>query len=263
MELSRRSVLRLGAAGALLTMTACAEGEGIGGLFTGERSSGKADHSSGRLSARPRRRTSTPASTGLQPLGGKESSGFLYVPKDYDPQTPAPLAVTLHGAGGEAERGLDLFLDYADERGLILVAPQARSQTWDVIVGGFGPDVESIDEALTDVFSSYAVDAGKLAISGFSDGASYALTLGLTNGDLFRHVIAFSPGFSAEQERHGKPPIFISHGTRDGVLPIDQTSRRIVPRLEDAGYDVTYIEFAGGHVRRPQMTARALEWWIG
>jgi phospholipase/carboxylesterase len=34
-----------------------------------------------------------------------------------------------------------------------------------------------------------------VALGGFSDGASYALSLDLTNGDLFASLIAFSPGF--------------------------------------------------------------------
>lgn len=47
---------------------------------------------------------------------------------------------------------------------------------------------------LLQVLSNYAVDTTRLGVGGFSDGASYALSLGLTNGDLFTHVIAFSPG---------------------------------------------------------------------
>jgi poly(3-hydroxybutyrate) depolymerase len=39
------------------------------------------------------------------------------------------------------------------------------------------------------------VDPQRICVSGFSDGASYALSLGLANGDLFTHVAAFSPGF--------------------------------------------------------------------
>ena len=31
------------------------------------------------------------------------------------------------------------------------------------------------------------------------------------------------------------------------MLPIERCSRRLVPRLEANGYDVTYVEFAGGH----------------
>ncbi len=61
--------------------------------------------------------------------------------------------------------------------------------------GGFGPDVRFIDKALSKVFGSYRIDPSHLAVAGFSDGASYALSLGLPNGDLFSHIIAFSPGF--------------------------------------------------------------------
>jgi predicted esterase len=88
--------------------------------------------------------------------------------------------------------------------------------------------------------SSYAIDPARVAIGGFSDGASYALSLGLTNGDLFSHVLAFSPGFMAPAGQEGSPRIFVSHGTRDAVLPIDRCSRRIVPTLRRAGYDVAY-----------------------
>jgi phospholipase/carboxylesterase len=65
-----------------------------------------------------------------------------------------------------------------------------------------------------------AVDAGRLAVEGFSDGASYALSIGLTNGDLLTHVVAFSPGFASPVAYTGKPPVFVSHGTHDEVLPI-------------------------------------------
>ena len=54
---------------------------------------------------------------------------------------------------------------------------------------------DRVVRALEQVFARHAVDAGHLAIGGFSDGASYALGLGLANGDFFRDVLAFSPGF--------------------------------------------------------------------
>jgi hypothetical protein len=56
----------------------------------------------------------------------------------------------------------------------------------------------------------------------FSDGASYALTLGLTNGDLLDSVLAFSPGFAAPMVTHGAPRVSISHSDDDRVLPIDR-----------------------------------------
>ena len=60
--------------------------------------------------------------------------------------------------------------------------------------------------------SRYAFDPAHIAVGGFSDGASYALSVGITNGDLFTDVIAFSPGFMAPARQQGKPRLFISHG---------------------------------------------------
>jgi phospholipase/carboxylesterase len=130
--------------------------------------------------------------------------------------------------------------------------------TWDVVLGGFGADVARIDRALRRVFRRCSVDPDRIAVAGFSDGASYALSLGLANGDLFRHVIAFSPGFIAPAPAHGMPTVFISHGTRDPVLPIEQTSRRIVPDLRRAGYDVRYREFDAGHAVLPALVRAAI-----
>jgi phospholipase/carboxylesterase len=199
---------------------------------------------------------------GLRPLGlGSGRDGLLYVPAGYRATKEAPLALTLHGAGGDAKSGIRYFLDLADEAGLILLAPESRGRTWDVLAGGYGPDVRFIDRALEQTFDRLSVDAGRLAVTGFSDGASYALSLGLTNGDLFTHVIALSPGFMAPAARRGKPPVFVSHGTRDGVLPIEDTGRRVVSRLDQTGYDVRYREFDGPHTVPKSVAREALDWF--
>src|SRR4028118_947403 len=112
----------------------------------------------GRLLVRPTQPTGTPPS-GLQPLGlSTKRDGLLYVPKNYQPSRPAPLVVMLHGAGGDARGGLTPFQNLADATGLILLAPASRRQTWDVLVGGYGPDIALIDQALAQTFSSYAVE---------------------------------------------------------------------------------------------------------
>jgi phospholipase/carboxylesterase len=169
--------------------------------------------------------------------------------------------LTLHGAGGDARSGISHFLHLVDAAGVVLLAPESRGRTWDVLVGDFGPDVEFIDRTLEWAFDRLALDTRRLAITGFSDGASYALSLGLTNGDLFTHLIAFSPGFMAPAQRRGKPPAFVSHGTRDGVLPIERCSRRIVPQLDREGYKVHYREFDGPHTVPYSVAREALDWF--
>jgi len=219
----------------------------------------------GRLLARPLAGVDSAAPPpGLRPLGlADERDGYLYVPTRYRVGRPAPLVMLLHGAGEDARDGLALLRAQADGARLILLAPSSREYTWDLITGRgrYGPDVAAIDQALEHIFSRYAVDPARVAVGGYSDGASYALALGMANGDLFTHVLAFSPGFAAPPDRVGSPRVFVSHGTRDGWLPIDACSRRIVPRLERAGYDVRYREFEGGHVVPPEIGREAVDWF--
>lgn len=218
--------------------------------------------SEGRLAARPGpvKSAGVPGLQGLKLEGGRD--GLVYAPAGHGAERPAPLVLLLHGAGGGARHTLPLLRQHADAAGMILLVPDSRGRTWDVIEGGYGPDVSYIDRALAQTFDRYAVDPARVAVGGFSDGASYALSLGVTNGDLFTHVIAFSPGFMAPAGRHGSPALFISHGKRDRVLPIDVCSRRIVPQVKSAGYRVEYREFDGPHTVPPEVAGVAVEWFL-
>jgi predicted esterase len=169
----------------------------------------------------------------------------------------------LHGAGSRGRAFLSPELqDQADTARMLLLVPTSKEYTWDVIVGRYGPDVAMIDRALESTFNRYAVDPARIAVGGFSDGASYALSLGIINGDLFTHVLAFSPGFMAPTGQRGSPRVFVSHGTHDDVLPIDRCSRKIVPQLRRAGYDIRYREFEGGHAIPPDVASEAVGWFV-
>jgi phospholipase/carboxylesterase len=216
----------------------------------------------GRLTARPGPVTAE-GPAGLHPLGlAAGRDGVLYVPASHRAGQPAPLAVMLHGAGGVASRTLESQRDLADAAGYLLLVPESRAPTWDVLRGGYGPDIAFLDRTLAQTFARYAVDPTHVAIGGFSDGASYGLSVGIMNGDLFTHVLAFSPGFAAPLGQVGMPRIFVSHGTRDQVLPIDICSRDLVPRLRRAGYTVEYHEFEGPHRVPPEIARAAVDWFL-
>jgi len=215
------------------------------------------EHRRGRLLARPGGGRPSGLDAGTRPLG---AGGLLHVPPAAAEGLRCPVVVLLHGAGSSARAALSLLADLADDAALVLLAPQSARSTWDVIAGGFGPDVAALDAALEELFAACAVDTARIALGGFSDGASYALSLGVGNGDLVTHVVAFSPGFLAPEEQHGRPRVLVTHGVADPVLPIDRTSRRIVPLLRRGGYDVTYDEFDGGHVVEPVHAVRAVAW---
>ncbi|HKV84665.1 MAG TPA: phospholipase [Ktedonobacterales bacterium] len=223
-------------------------------------------HRVGRLSARPSASPSDPTASppGVRALHlAPDRDCLLFVPGGYQPERATPLIVTLHGAGGTAHGGLAPLLSLAESAGVLLLSPAAAGVTWDAVGGSYGPDVALLDEALATTFARHAVDTRRLAISGFSDGASYALSLGLANGDLFTHIIAFSPGFVAAGPRVGVPDVFIAHGGNDTVLPIDRCSRRIVPALRRSHLAVDYQEFDGGHTVPTDIARRSLRWFLG
>jgi predicted esterase len=205
----------------------------------------------GLLTARPRAPVEiNPFVPGLHRLGsGGSRDGLLYVPASYDPGSPAPFLVMLHGAGGIADQVIPIVQDNADRRGVLVLAPESRERrSWDLILGGYGPDVRFIDKALACIFKRSAVRPDRIAIGGFSDGASYALSLALINGLFFRAALAFSPGFTAPTVTQDHPLVYISHGTRDDVLPIERCGRALARMLRQAGYTVIYDEFDGGHI---------------
>ena len=203
--------------------------------------------------------SAAPARRGVRPLGlGDRRDGAVLVPDD----GALRLVVALHGAGGSGRRMLELVAEPARRRGLLVLAPDSRSTTWDVIAGGYGPDVAFLGDAITHMASTYGVEPARALLCGFSDGASYALSLGICNGDLFERIIAWSPGFVAPATRVGTPRIFVSHGVADRVLPIDRCSRRLVPVLRADGYAVTYEEFDDGHVVPTAVVERSLDWAV-
>jgi predicted esterase len=176
--------------------------------------------------------------------------GLLHVPAGLSGGRAAGLIVMLHGAGGAAGSSIPLLVRQAEQHDLLLLAPESRGGTWDIISEReYGADIDYIDRALARVFGWFEIP--RVAVAGFSDGASYALSLGLANGSLFSDILAFSPGFAAPDPLQGQPRVFISHGDDDRVLPVERCGRPLAQRLKRAGYDVEYREFDGGHVVPP------------
>ena len=215
-------------------------------------------HSQGILTARPSGDPARMPAAGVRPLGaGGGRDGLLRIPRVIASDRPVPLLVMLHGARGSAASAMSIVADAAEAHGIVVLAPDSRGGTWDVIREDYGEDVAFIDRALGEVFHTCRIDPARITLAGFSDGASYALSLGLLNGALFRDIIAFSPGFALPAQSEDAPSIFISHGREDPVLPIERCGRRIAVRLRSLGYAVDYREFSGGHVVPADMVEAA------
>jgi poly(3-hydroxybutyrate) depolymerase len=168
--------------------------------------------SDGRLTARPSNGVVTSLRSGALGLGSDGRDGVMQMPS-----APAagkvPLLVFLHGATQNGAGMLRRIGPAADQAGVAVLAPDSRGTTWDAIRDGFGDDVVFLNRALEYVFARLAVDPARVALGGFSDGASYAISLGLANGDLFprRRVLsgfvisAAPPGVRASSSRTGRP----------------------------------------------------------
>jgi phospholipase/carboxylesterase len=191
-------------------------------------------------------------------LGGGR---FGYLRVNRGARGPRPLLLALHGAGSGARGGLYAFRGGWDTPGLVLVAPAARGTTWSALRGA-DADLETVERGLRYAFARCRIDPARVGVGGFSDGATYALALGLANGRLFRSVIALSAGGVLGDDFRGKPRVFVAHGTRDNVLPVSQTSDVIVRELREAGYRVTYVRFDAGHEVLDGVTRRAVRWFV-
>jgi len=204
--------------------------------------------------------------SGVLTLAG---GAFAYLPKGLT-AAPAPLLVYFYGAGGQPSDVLASLRADADRDGFVLLIPTARGATWDMILDlqgrlgiemkvtpRYGRDLKALDLALTDIFARVAIDPARVGVMGFSNGATYAFSVGTANPQLFGTVIAFSPGPAFLGRSDPAQRIFISHGEDDEVLPFSYT-RAIVGKLRVKKAMVTFEPFKGGHTVPKDVRAKAL-----
>lgn len=217
-----------------------------------------AEAPSGKLAARPQA-VAKAAPAGITAL---RNGAFAYRPATAAPG-PLPLLVLLHGSDGKARQLLKLFKPLADADGYALLALQSADCDWDIgtavadqmragkagkLAPEFGVDPARIDAVLQAYFAANTVDPRRVALVGFSDGAAYALSLGLANPELFPAVVAMSPGFVKLPPAFGTGQrVFIAHGRGDRVIPF-ATGRQMAEVLATTSLAVRFNAFDGDHV---------------
>lgn len=225
----------------------------------------------GALSARPAAPAGTLESAGRHRMMAG-TTATLYVPEAIPAGASAPFLLLLHGAGGKGDDMIRRFKAQADRRGIILLAPDSMERTWDVAMSmsgnrwappSFGGDVRRIDTLLKYVFARVAVDPQHIAVAGFSDGASTALSIGARNAALFPATLAFSAGGMVPDWTGPTGRVFFSHGTKDPILPIAIARDSLAPALSATGFTVTFETFDGGHELPAPVVEQAMLWWLG
>jgi predicted esterase len=227
-------------------------------------SAAPAEAASSSLQARPAD-VVTSLTVGVSRLGG---GGYAYRPRVTSPG-PLPLVVLLHGAGGDPREFMDQFRRTADRNGYLLLAPRSAGRTWELkppgtAGGSTDKDAATVDSALSALFARAAIDPRRVVLLGFSDGASCALSIGLANPQLFRGVIALSPGFAWRPPRIDPAQrLFIAHGRSDRILPFANVRDKIVPGLQRSGLDPHVRWFNGGHEMDRRSMAEGLAFAMG
>jgi predicted esterase len=210
-------------------------------------------------------------SASLPPGETRLSEGAVaYRPKSA-PAGPLPLLVLLHGTGDQGAHFLKIMEPLAERRGLLMVAPRAKSGVWDLMENlaahqdpWSGSDSCRIDRALADLFARTAVDSKRVVLLGFSDGASYALSLGTANPQLFSAVISLSPGYFVPPKHLYRPQkVFIAHGRKDSVLSFANSHDVLAGILGKAGVDLRFRAFDGDHQISRSALNEALDFALG
>jgi phospholipase/carboxylesterase len=206
----------------------------------------------------------------------------LFTPDEIEPGRRYPLLAVLHGAGRREELLMKAYRDEAERRQALILIPRSHGMTWDLIEhavarsgaapGGVAPsgrpDLDFLEYAYDLIFRRYPIDAERLALIGYSDGASYALSVGLSNPLLFRAVMGWAAGFVAIENDAAepgvpRPAVMLEYGTHDELFPFEQVAVPMREQLEAHGCAVTFrVDEGGRHWPSGEFQDEALDWFF-
>jgi poly(3-hydroxybutyrate) depolymerase len=192
-------------------------------------------------------------------LDDVERPWVLYVPSAYEPGTPSPLLVRLHGGVGRADI-TENPLGYAEEDEWL---PTAEQQGW-LVLYPFGQDgatwwdrvgMGNIRNLIHTVKRRYNVDDDRVWMAGFSDGASAGFTWAMVEPNDFAAVVALN-GHLGVGSLDGDLPLYAVNlantpiyavTTYDDELYPSRVMRPTIEMALRAGADIFYRELAGTH----------------
>jgi phospholipase/carboxylesterase len=214
-----------------------------------------------------------------QPSFPQEKSSLVYeVRPPHVSSTHPPVLILLHGYGSNEK---DLFsLAPAIPGPFLVVCPQAPIQladnkfSWFTLnrqETGFSYSADQVLETLQllrnfirEIKNKYQVDDNHIYIGGFSQGAITTLSTALLYPDEVTGVVCLSGALYPEiknslQKSSTLPKIFMSHGTQDQVLDI-QNIESAQQFLRDKGYEVTYKKYDAAHTITRQNLSDMAHW---
>ena len=193
-----------------------------------------------------------------------ERGGFsLYVPEYHDGET-RPLIVALHGGSGHGRTFLWSWLRDARTRGAILASPTSVERTWGLV--NPEADCENLAAIVAHVKSEWSIDAGRVLLTGMSDGGTFTYIAGLRDDAPFTHLAPCSASFhpllleAVSGDRLQGLPIYLIHGALDWMFPVAM-AQAASNALADEGAVVEYRELADlSHTYPNDENNRIIDW---
>jgi polyhydroxybutyrate depolymerase len=181
----------------------------------------------------------THRNTGTIVSSGRERGYVLHVPERYDRSRPAPLVISLHGAGlwGRAQQDISRWNAVADREGFLVVYPSAAHDlgpsVWEHDPGDEPTDVIFIADLIDALQKTYNIDASRIYANGLSNGGGMSFALSCTLSD---RIAAFGLVAAAHLTPWSwctdrKPvPMISFHGTADSATPLKGGPSWVAPR---------------------------------
>ncbi|HLJ66176.1 MAG TPA: PHB depolymerase family esterase [Chloroflexota bacterium] len=180
-------------------------------------------------------------------------------------EAPHPALILLHGRGAD-ERDLLPLAHQLDPRLFVVSARAPFRFGWggyvwyDLAPQGVGyPDPATLDSSmrkvrafLGEVTETYPLDRSRIYLGGFSNGATLAGVLALTDPDLVAGAAVLSGYLPVHSDLPYRPdaaaghPFFEGHGVADQVIPI-MWARAGKQLLDATPVVLTYREYRMGH----------------
>ena len=171
---------------------------------------------------------------------GEKRDYLLYVPKSYDRRRPAPLVISMHGAGlwGAGQRDISQWNELADSAGLIVVYPSGvggeGERVWRAEPGaGLMKDVRFISDLIDTLEASYNIDTTRIYANGLSNGGGMSFVLSCAMSDRIAAVgmVAAAQTLPWQWCKDNRAvPMIAFHGTADAQVPYNGGKSWVSPR---------------------------------
>jgi polyhydroxybutyrate depolymerase len=162
---------------------------------------------------------------------GQNRTYLVFVPTTYDPATPTPLVISIHGFAEWPAHQMQIsgWNDLAEEHGFIVVYPSGTGfpRRWRASgqAGDSGDpmmDVLFISDLIDELGRKYNIDPARVYANGLSNGGGFSYMLGCTLSDRIAAVGSVSGAyvFPLDECNPSRPvPMIAFHGTGDPIVP--------------------------------------------